>query len=175
MVLARLDYGSTTLVCYLASFSLCSTLLHDWSALVVNTTTSRHCSVICTGCRFRRTSCFVWLCLPIGANMVWHRLIFQLIFTESRMLTAVGDFDPHRRQRCSFHARYSRQLVTKLSQLPLHARGTIYHPVSLQRPLCLLSERDSKTNFFLAVLCLDCLHAYACIILHASHLCLFSF
>jgi len=31
-------------------------------------------------------------------------------------------------------------------------------------------------NFFLSsFFCLDCLHAYACIILHASYLCLFSF
>jgi len=66
-------------------------------------------------------------CLP---DMVWHRLICQLIFA-SRMLTPVGDFDPHRRQRCSFHARDSQQLVTELSQLPLHALGTVYHPVSL--------------------------------------------
>jgi len=77
------------------------------------------------------------------------RTVFcQLIFTASRMLTPVADFDPNRRQRCSFHARDSKQLVTELSQLPLHALGTIYHPVSLQRPLCLLSERNSKPNFF---------------------------
>jgi len=87
-------------------------------------------------------------------------VLCQRIFTVSQMPTPVGDFDPHRRQRCSFHARYSRQLVTELSQLPLHALGTIYHPVSLQRPLCLLSERDSKPNCFLAIFCLDCLHHF---------------
>jgi len=108
--------------------------------------TLRH--VIGTGCRFRSASCFVWLCLPVGANMVSHYLICQLIFNASRMLTPVGDFDPHRRQRCSFHARDSLQMVTELSQSPLHALGTIYHPVSLQRPRRLLSERDSNPNFF---------------------------
>jgi len=54
--------------------------------------------------------------LPIGANMVWHHLICQLIFTALRMLTSVGDFDPHRWQRCSFHARDYLQLVTEISQ-----------------------------------------------------------
>jgi len=120
MVLARLDYGTSTLagltvfqICYLASFSLCSTLLHDWCACSgrIRTTTLRHCSVIYTGCYFQSASRFVWLCLPIGANMVRHRLICQLIFTASQMLTPVGDFDPHRRQCCSFHARDFRQLV----------------------------------------------------------------
>jgi len=110
MVLARLDYGSATLaslpdLLFLASFSMCSTLPRDWSSLVVTTTTLRHCSVICTGCRFRSASRFVGLCLPIGANMVWHRHICQPISTASQMSTAVGDFDPHRRQRCLFHAR----------------------------------------------------------------------
>jgi len=130
----------------------------------------RNCSVICPGCRFRSTSHFVWLCLPIGANMVWHLLICQLIFTASQILTPVGDFDPHRRQRCSFHARDSRQLVTVLSQLPLHALGTIYHPVSLQRPLCMSTFRKIlKTELFSRRFCLDCLQAYACIISHAFH------
>jgi len=45
-------YGSTTSwrqdCIDLASCSLCSTLLHDWSALVVSTTMIRQCSVICT-------------------------------------------------------------------------------------------------------------------------------
>jgi len=75
-----------------------------------------------------------------------HRSVLDC--TTSRMLSPIGDFDPHRRQRCSFHARYPRQLVTEVSHLPVHALGTIYQPVSLQRPLCLLSERDTKPNFF---------------------------
>jgi len=76
-----------------------------------------------------------------GKQMDW-------MATASRMLTPVGDSDPHRRQRCSFHARDSRQLMTELCQLPLHALGTIHHPASLQRSLCLLLKRDSKPIVF---------------------------
>jgi len=74
--------------------------------------------------------------------------ICQLIHSASWMLILVGDFDQHRRQCASFHARDSRQLVSELSQLPLDALWTIYHALSLQRPLCLLSERNSKPNIF---------------------------
>jgi len=142
MVLAILDYGSTTLA-GLPDLQLGKLQ----SMLNAASTTSRHCSVICTGCRFRSASRFIWLCLPIGANMVWHRLLCQLIFTALRMLIAVGDFDPHWRKHCSFYARDSQQLVTELSQLPLHALGTIYHPASLQHPLSTFRKR-LKTELF---------------------------
>jgi len=149
--------AATWLVCFGRKYNHVTPLLCDY-----------------TGCRFWSASCFVWLCLPIGANIVWHRLICQLIFTVSRILTPVGDFDPHRRQCSSFHLRDSWQLVNELSQLPLHVLGTIYHPVSLQRPLHLLSER-LKAELFSRRFCLNCWHAYACNILHDSHLCIFSF
>jgi len=53
-----------------------------------------------------------------------------------------------------------------LSQLPLHTLGTIYHPVSLQRPLCLLSERNSNRTYFLALFWLftcACMYYFTCL------------
>jgi len=72
---------------------MCAHMCADWSALVVSTTTLRHCSVICTGCRFRTALRFVWLCFPIGANMVWHCLICKAD------LHRVADADSRRRLR----------------------------------------------------------------------------
>jgi len=72
----------------------------------------------------------------------------------SRMLPPFGDFDPHRRQRCSFHARDS-------------TVGDRAFPVAAAR-----TWNNSTTQSHFSAL--DCLHAYVCIILQASHLCLFS-
>jgi len=150
MVLVRLDYGSATLAGLpdLLLGKLQSVLNAAACRLVFSGRKYDHVTpLLCDlhGCLFRSSSSFVWLCLPIGANMVWHRLICQLIFTTSWMLTPVGDFDPHRWQRCSFHARDSRRLVTELSQLPRHALGTIYHPVSLQRRLTTFRKTQNRT------------------------------
>jgi len=144
MVLARLDYGSATLV-GLPDLLLgkLHSVLNAAARPVFSGCKYDHVTPL-LGCRIRSASRFVWQCLPIGANMVWHRLICQPIFTASQMLTPVGDFVPHRRQCCSFHARDSRQLVT---QLPLHALGTIYHLVSLQHPLSTFRKR-LKTKLF---------------------------
>jgi len=68
-----------------------------------------------------------------------------------RMPTPVGDFDPHRRQRCSFHARDSQQLVTELSQLPLHALGTMYTTQCHFSALSSTFRKSIKTELFLAV------------------------
>jgi len=144
MVLARLDYGSATLagltvfqICYLASFSLYSTLPHDWSSLVVSMTTLRHFSAICSGCRCRSTSRFVWLCLPTGANSLAPSYL-------SANLHGVTDAESRRRLRSTSTAAL---LVprTRLSTVgdrafPVAAaRAWNNLPVSRQRPFCILS------------------------------------
>jgi len=51
---------STVFVGQSANLFCCPlSLLHDWCALVENTTTSRHCSAICSGSRFRSAARFV--------------------------------------------------------------------------------------------------------------------
>jgi len=115
MVLARLDYGSGTLAglpdLYAWQASVCAqrccTTGELWSWVRPRYATAPWFALVAVSGVHHVSSRFVWMCLHIGANMVWHRLIGQLIFTASQMLTPVGDFDQHRRQRCSFQTRLS--------------------------------------------------------------------
>jgi len=114
MVLARLDYGNATQ-------GLPDLLLRKRQSVL-----NAAARLVCSGRKYLRPRY-----TPLLRDLYWlpfleritfrlavlayrrqhslrHRLICQLIFTASRMPTPVGDFDPHRRQRCSFHARDSR-------------------------------------------------------------------
>jgi len=105
------------------------TELHDWCALIVSTTTLRPCSVICTGCRFRSAS-FVWLCLP--SVPIWSGTVIYVSWSSPRRgCWLPSETSIHIDGSATRSTHETRQLVTELSQLPLHALGTIYHPVSL--------------------------------------------
>jgi len=77
-----------------------------------------------------------------------------------------GDFDPHRRQRCSFHDSWWPSFpscrCTRLEQ-------------SITQ--CYFQKETQNRTFFSRFMpwLFTTLHAYACIILYASNLCLFSF
>jgi len=99
LVLARLvaPHSLVFQICYLASFSLCSTLLHDWRALVV---------------RRPRYATAPWFALVAisGAHHVSSGCACQSVTTWSGTVLSVSWSSPrlpHRRQCCSFHARDS--------------------------------------------------------------------
>jgi len=155
MVLARLDYGSTTLavptkICYLANFSLCSTLPRDWSSLVVM---YDHVTLLLRDLQWLPFLECIMCRLAVLANMVCHCLICQSIFTASQMLTPVREFDPHRRQGCSFHARLS--TVGDRAFAVAAARAWNNLPPSVTSAPSLPTFRKRlKPNFYLTVFAL---------------------
>jgi len=129
VVLARLDYGSATLA------GLPDMLLGKLQSVL-----NAAARLVFSGRKYDHVT-------PLLRDLHWlpfpERIMFRLAVLVYRCLHGLAPsylsaylhrfvYADSRRQRCSFHARDSRQLVTELSQLLLHALGTIYQPVYFQ-------------------------------------------